>query len=709
MKFTFAPETKPLDGYTIKRAIDRGGFGEVYYALSDSGKEVALKLIQQNEETELRGVAQCLNLKHPNLVTLFDVRQDRDGDHWIVMEYVSGKGLDQVIAERPAGMTPAEIDPWLEGIAAGIAYLHDRGIVHRDVKPANIFREHNVVKVGDVGLSKFMSPSKRSAQTESVGTVYYMAPEVARGRYGPEVDVYSLGVIVYEMLTGRVPFDGESSAEILMKHLTQPPDLNVPEITPAMRPVLANAFAKDPQHRTRSVTQLLNEFRQAVSGKKVAQEIPPEAFVANGASQPAPRSTTQQAWPIRSFLAPSLTGRRQKQFAGLPWLLVLGMLPTIWIVERSPMLAGPYLIAVVGAIVFILVKVNQTPGEAGTAAIQWQRKMNDIHSGLSEWRGPILLVLTVVLAAFSRRTIFRGIPFSEALFVLGGSGVMAWVAYRVTLHLVRQFGGALAPVSQPMATSATVAASPRVNPTARTVTPVVVQRRPQFVPAARHLDPTTVRPVAFRDRCVDLTHSMIAAVFFTALFTPLVGWLTPLFGDGNTWPGDLGSWGLFSVTTLLSSWGVLLHSKLWEGRPADNWFRRLTALALGAGVGAAAYSMHDLLLVHMNYDLLDATPVLTNLGSRSLLTTDVQPTLTGFMAFFGGLFAVRRWWWLADAFRSNRLRIASVVMTSVLAGAVCVVFGFHATWGVTWATVTACVVQLAAVWVPDNVRRNGIA
>ena len=89
MKFTFAPESTPLDGFTIKRAIHRGGFGEVYYALSDAGKEVALKLLNNNLEVELRGVSQCLNLKHPNLVTIFDMKTDNDGDHWIVMEYVS--------------------------------------------------------------------------------------------------------------------------------------------------------------------------------------------------------------------------------------------------------------------------------------------------------------------------------------------------------------------------------------------------------------------------------------------------------------------------------------------------------------------------------------------------------------------------------------------------------------------------------------------
>ena len=97
MKFTFQPESKPLDGYTIKRAIHRGGFGEVYYALTDAGKEVALKLLKQHFDVELRGVSQCLNLKHPNLVTIFDIKQDADGDHWVIMEYVAGKSLSQVL------------------------------------------------------------------------------------------------------------------------------------------------------------------------------------------------------------------------------------------------------------------------------------------------------------------------------------------------------------------------------------------------------------------------------------------------------------------------------------------------------------------------------------------------------------------------------------------------------------------------------------
>ena len=120
----------------------------------------------------------------------------------------------------------AEVLAWIHGIAAGVAYLHDHGIVHRDLKPGNIFVDEGIVKIGDYGLSKFISCCRRSGQTGSVGTVHYMAPEIANGRYGKEIDIYALGIILYEMLTGHVPFEGESVGEILMKHLTAEPDVS---------------------------------------------------------------------------------------------------------------------------------------------------------------------------------------------------------------------------------------------------------------------------------------------------------------------------------------------------------------------------------------------------------------------------------------------------------------------------------------------------
>ncbi|MBN1910588.1 MAG: protein kinase [Pirellulales bacterium] len=253
--FAHAGGTRPLDGYTIKRGIGHGGFGEVYYATSDAGKEVALKLIRRSLDVELRGIKQCLNLKHPNLLDIYDIRQDERGDHWVVMEFVSGSALDDVLASNPNGLGEEEALRWFHGIAAGVAYLHDHGIVHRDLKPGNIFSDEGRVQIGDYGLSKFVSCSRRSGHTESVGTVHYMAPEVANGRYGKEIDIYALGIVLFEMLTGRVPFEGESVGEVLMKHLTAKPDVSM--LPEPYRSVVARALEKDPSMRFSSVAEML--------------------------------------------------------------------------------------------------------------------------------------------------------------------------------------------------------------------------------------------------------------------------------------------------------------------------------------------------------------------------------------------------------------------------------------------------------------------
>src|SRR5947209_6745617 len=118
-RFAFTSGARPLDGYTIKRGLGHGGFGEVYYAVSDAGKEVALKLVRRNLDIELRGVTQCLNLKHPNLVALFDVRQDDQEETWVVMEYVSGQSLQEVLAANPQGLPTPQVLHWMQGMCAG--------------------------------------------------------------------------------------------------------------------------------------------------------------------------------------------------------------------------------------------------------------------------------------------------------------------------------------------------------------------------------------------------------------------------------------------------------------------------------------------------------------------------------------------------------------------------------------------------------------
>ena len=168
---------------------------------------------------------------------------------------MSGKCLESVLADHPQGLPLQEVLVWFQGIAAGVAYLHDHGIVHRDLKPGNIFCDEGVVKVGDYGLSKFISCSRRSGHTESIGTVHYMAPEVANGRYGKEIDIYALGAILYELLTGHVPFEGESVGEVLMKHLTAQPDVSM--LAEPYRSVVARALEKDPARRFATVGEML--------------------------------------------------------------------------------------------------------------------------------------------------------------------------------------------------------------------------------------------------------------------------------------------------------------------------------------------------------------------------------------------------------------------------------------------------------------------
>ncbi len=313
MKFTYSSGQRVLDGYTLKRGIGRGGFGEVYYAISDGGKEVALKLVRgHNLEIELRGMAQCLNLKHPNLMTLIDLRMDAQGDHWVVMEYISGEPLSVVLNRHPQGLAPELAQQWFIALAKAVGCLHDHGIVHRDLKPGNIFVENGAVKVGDYGLCKFISSSQRTAQTQSVGTVHYMAPEISTGNYHKQIDIYSAGIILYEMLTGRVPFDGESAGEILMKHLTSPPDLSV--LPPEYVNIVGKALAKNPAHRYVSVMEMAKEVEAVGRGpeaKRTANSTSGSPrFADRGFGAPASPQTPPAAVPVLTAL-PVISPRQQ--------------------------------------------------------------------------------------------------------------------------------------------------------------------------------------------------------------------------------------------------------------------------------------------------------------------------------------------------------------------------------------------------------------
>ncbi len=265
---------RPLEGYTIQRAAGRGGFGEVYYAVSDSGRQVALKVIQSHEQIELRGISQCMNLKSPHLVTVFDVKYNDHGRPFVIMEYVSGPALSDLLKESPGGLGTQKAAFFLREIAKGLSYLHECGIVHRDLKPSNIFYENGYVKIGDYGLTKAISASHHVSHTITVGTVHYMAPEIGAGRYDRSVDIYALGVLLYEMLTGQVPFLGSSPAEILMKHMTAAPPLE--HIEEPFRRVIRKALAKDPDERYQTVQQMVEDVFGAEHVRNSVSQFSPE-------------------------------------------------------------------------------------------------------------------------------------------------------------------------------------------------------------------------------------------------------------------------------------------------------------------------------------------------------------------------------------------------------------------------------------------------
>jgi hypothetical protein len=388
MKFTYSSGQRVLDGYTIKRGIGKGGFGEVYYALSDGGKEVALKLVRgQNLDTEIRGMAQCMNLKHPNLLDLFDLKTDAQGDHWVVMEYIAGEPLSAVLNRHPQGLEPELAQKWFLELARAVGCLHDHGIVHRDLKPGNIFLENGTVKVGDYGLSKFISSSQHTAQTQSVGTVHYMAPEISTGNYNKQIDIYAAGVILYEMLTGHVPFEGESAGEILMKHLTTPPDLT--KLPPAYVSVVGKALAKNPAHRYASMGEM---------AKAVAELSEDRPRPAPAASAPRPSAAPAGAPVAEPQPAPQLS---EPMMTVLPAVTARGMLAELCgSLALATILAG--LFAVLWARVTAVNELTEIgPSFFLTVAVCWAvlipAKFWDGRPGDSSLRRTIMLVLGLAI------------------------------------------------------------------------------------------------------------------------------------------------------------------------------------------------------------------------------------------------------------------------------------------------------------------------
>ena len=558
MKFTYPSGSKPLEGYTIKRGIGQGGFGEVYFATSDAGKEVALKLIRRNLDVELRGVTHCLNLKHPNLVGLFDIRSDENDDRWVVMEYVSGESLEDAIDRNPNGIPLEEALHWMHGIAAGVAYLHDKGIVHRDLKPGNIFTDEHLVKIGDYGLSKFISCSRRSGQTESVGTVHYMAPEVANGRYGKEIDIYALGIIFCEILTGRVPFEGESIGEVLMKHLTAEPDLS--GLNPPFRDAIEKALKKDPDERVGSVAELM------------AMLPKPE----EGAFQPALRveaAAVVEATIVEPLSEPSSQDNKP---------------PVAQLVERSGPTEEP------------IWKAIRTGG--GNIREWWE------ELPFAPWfKWTVAIVALIVLANSVPAVAFPLIPIvAMALFVYA----IYWVArtimgaYGVTLNTT--VSGPAPPATPPPATAPppAVAPPPRVHPARR------LGRRLRHSRHAAHAELLAKTP---RQRFTELTGSLLFSAIVVAVVSIVMALFSAYSHDQSFHPA---TYAALTLSGIVGCWAVLIPAKLWEGREGEQVLRRFVMLMIGLALGVAAFGVDEAMMIrHPSAELGSAFTLGQEFGS----------------------------------------------------------------------------------------------
>ena len=286
---------RPLDGFTIEHGVGRGGFGEVYYAVSDSGRQVALKSLHQFEDIELRGIGHVMNLKSPHLISIFDVKRSERGEPFVIMEYVSGPSLRELLDDHPTGMGADKAAFFVREIAKGLTLLHDSGIVHRDLKPHNIFYEDGYVKIGDYSLSKVITASHRSGHTMTVGSVHYMAPEIGMGNYDKTVDIYSLGILLYEMIKGVPPFRGESMGEVLMKHLSHAVDLS--GIAEPYASVIRKSLAKDPMDRYQTSEEMVEALFGADHVRESVSVFNPQSLTVMAARAKIPLPKPSDASP----------------------------------------------------------------------------------------------------------------------------------------------------------------------------------------------------------------------------------------------------------------------------------------------------------------------------------------------------------------------------------------------------------------------------